>query len=175
MFFLYFLIIDDNTIIKAVLIKPSSQFKCEIQPKFSDSSLNISLWLNESIPNELGGLLSIYDSKILFSKIRFDPRLIEHNSLLEIKLVSEGSSFLYVPPQYHSNSFKILSVDSLIQFPCSVDSMNVKCQKSVINSNGLFDIYFKSFKILSNNVELTPINDQIMIYSKILSSFKFRK
>jgi hypothetical protein len=137
--------------------------------------LNVSLWLNESISDDLNGLLSIYDSKILFSKIRFEPRLIEVNSLSEIKLVTQNSSFLYVPPQYHSNSYKMLSLDSLIQFPCNVDSTNMKCQKSIINSNGLFDIYFSSFKILSNNVELTPINDQILIYSKIIPSLKCRK
>jgi hypothetical protein len=175
---LFFTNLDGNTLSKAQVSSIKTQYRCDIQPKVSDVSLNVSLWLNESMSNGLGGLLSFVDSKILFSsfffsnlyfiEIRFDPRLIEINSLSTIKLVEENSQLLNVPSQYQSNSYQISSSDGSIKFGCSADSTNVKCQKSAINANTPGDIYFLSFQLFSKNVLLTPIHDKIMIYSNFL-------
>jgi hypothetical protein len=127
--------------------------------------MNVSLWLNESTSSGLGGLLSSLDSQILFSRIRFDPKLIEINSLSTIKLVNEYTSTLYVPTKYHSNSYHIANEDSSLKFACSVDSTNMKCQKTIINANSEADIYLLKLRILSNNFELTPVNDQLLVYS----------
>ena len=97
--------------------------------------------------------------------MRYNPKFVEINSISKIIIVSEGFQTLYVPTQYHSNTYQILTNDNLIKFPCTVDSVNIQCQKYPIPENrGSSDIYFLKFKIQSNNVDLSLVNDEIMIY-----------
>jgi hypothetical protein len=49
----------------------------------------------------------------------------------------------------------------------------ISCQKIVINENSPFDIYFLYFKIFSQNVEMTKVQDGFLIYSKSISLFTF--
>jgi hypothetical protein len=100
---------------------------------------------------------------------------MEINSLSTIQLVTEGSSMMHIPPRYHSNSYFISTSDSVIKFTCTADSQNMKCQKSKISASGLFDIYFLSFKIYSNNLVLTPINEKLLVYSNSIDYLIKRK
>ena len=58
------------------------------------------------------------------------------------------------------------TIDNSMKFGCSIVNSSLYCQKQVISSIGDSDVYFLSFKILQNNLELTKISSPLLVYSK---------
>jgi hypothetical protein len=112
-------------------------------------------------------------SKIL--AIRFNPNIVEINSVNNLKLEQNNSNSLVIPSEHKSKKYDIETIDKVFKFPCSVDSNSTLiCQKQNISASGLFDIYFMNFKILSNDNLLTDMSQSLLIYSNS-TSLTFRK
>jgi hypothetical protein len=166
--------IDDSRLVKAIILD-QSQFRCDVYSNLNSISQNISLWLNESSIDNLDGKISAIDSYVLFSsnltikltqEIRYNPKYSEINSIVDVVLENNQSISLNLSTKYHSNKIDLVTSDGLIKFNCSIKNSGISCQKIIINENSPFDIYFLYFKILSQNVEMTRVQDGFLIYSK---------
>eukprot|EP01080_Neovahlkampfia_damariscottae_P003710 gene3710-6599_t len=152
------------TKIKAELIS-NSQFKCTIHSNIYFDFYDISFWINNTNSIGLDGIISKKDSRIEFSKIVYSPNSFDINSMDSIIITrNHTNSTISIPNEHLGNSFELVSIDSLIKYPCSIVNSNIHCQKKITNENTTNDIYFLYFNLFQNNIELTKISSGLLIY-----------
>jgi hypothetical protein len=109
------------------------------------------------------------------SEIIFNPKYAELISTSLIKLENNDSSPLLIDSRFQKNQISLINEQYSINMNCLFINSSIVCQKTLFASNPVNDIYFLNFKILSNNVEMSKIQSELLVYSKKENIFKFKR